>query len=254
MTADVHTLAGAYAVDALPEEERRFFERHLQACDACRREVDELLATAARLGAAAAEAPPAHLRARVLAAAAQTRQLPPIVQDVQAGPSGGWDRLRALARVPAAAAAALVLIAVLVGAQLSSRIAELEVELAEAQRRAGAVEQLVAALAEPDATVTSLESSAAARARVVSSAPDGPAVLLVDGLAPPGPDLTYQLWVLRDGAALPDQVFRPDPEGHAVVALGRPLAAGDAVAVSIEPDAGSAQPTGEIVLQGAAGV
>src|SRR5688500_12449230 len=77
MSADVHALAGAYALDALPSDERAFFERHLAMCEACRNEVAELTETAARLGSAAAVAPPPALRDRVLAAANVTRQLPP---------------------------------------------------------------------------------------------------------------------------------------------------------------------------------
>ena len=51
-TAELHTLTGAYALHALPEDERVAFERHLGACEACAQEVRELSATAARLGLA----------------------------------------------------------------------------------------------------------------------------------------------------------------------------------------------------------
>ncbi len=54
MTSDLHTLAGAYALDVLTDDERRRFEGHLTACDDCRMEVDGLQATAALLGAVAA--------------------------------------------------------------------------------------------------------------------------------------------------------------------------------------------------------
>ncbi|WP_103337818.1 zf-HC2 domain-containing protein [Amycolatopsis sp. CA-126428] len=41
-TADLHTLTGAYAVNALSDLERAQFDRHLNECDACRLEVREL--------------------------------------------------------------------------------------------------------------------------------------------------------------------------------------------------------------------
>ena len=39
MTIDLHTLSGAYALDALSAEEAEEFSRHLAQCEACREEV-----------------------------------------------------------------------------------------------------------------------------------------------------------------------------------------------------------------------
>ena len=54
MRPDVHALAGAYALDALPADEQQRFERHLASCEACAEEVRGLAETAALLGEAAA--------------------------------------------------------------------------------------------------------------------------------------------------------------------------------------------------------
>src|ERR671929_154341 len=51
---DVHTLSGAYALDALDPEEASEFRAHLEGCAACRQEVRELRDAAASMGAAAA--------------------------------------------------------------------------------------------------------------------------------------------------------------------------------------------------------
>ncbi|MFI6394459.1 anti-sigma factor domain-containing protein [Nonomuraea sp. NPDC050547] len=74
MNEDLHALSGAYAVHALPELEGELFERHLVRCVACQGEVRRLRETAARLALPAAVPPPAALRRRVLASAAQVRQ------------------------------------------------------------------------------------------------------------------------------------------------------------------------------------
>ncbi len=71
---DPHTLAGAYAMDALEAADSRRFERHLTGCEACAQEVTGLRETAARLGTATAVAPPPVMKAAVLAAAARTSQ------------------------------------------------------------------------------------------------------------------------------------------------------------------------------------
>jgi anti-sigma-K factor RskA len=72
-----HTLAGAYALDALAGADRARFERHLARCQQCAQEISGLREATARLAAAAAAEPPPGLTERALAAAARTRQLPP---------------------------------------------------------------------------------------------------------------------------------------------------------------------------------
>ncbi|HYN96853.1 MAG TPA: zf-HC2 domain-containing protein, partial [Pilimelia sp.] len=77
MTTDIHTLAGAYVLDALSDIERAAFDRHLSACEACAAEVAELREAGARLADATWSVPPPRLRETVLAQVRQTRQLPP---------------------------------------------------------------------------------------------------------------------------------------------------------------------------------
>ena len=66
---DGHTLAGAYALDAISDRDRDRFERHLAGCAECAQEIAGLREATALLGAAAAEPLPAGLKERVLAAA-----------------------------------------------------------------------------------------------------------------------------------------------------------------------------------------
>ena len=78
---DMHSLSGAYALDALEGgAERDRFTRHMNRCQSCASEVRGFREVATALAiAATAEAPP-ELRDRVLAAAARTRQLPPEIK------------------------------------------------------------------------------------------------------------------------------------------------------------------------------
>jgi anti-sigma factor RsiW len=70
----MHSLTGAYVLNAVEGAERRRFEAHLTGCPACAREVAELRATASRLGVAVARQPPPRLRERVLAELRRTHQ------------------------------------------------------------------------------------------------------------------------------------------------------------------------------------
>ena len=45
--SDIHALSGAYAVDALDDDERELFEQHLAVCPECRAEVRSFGETAA---------------------------------------------------------------------------------------------------------------------------------------------------------------------------------------------------------------
>ncbi len=58
MSEDIHTLVGAYALDAVDDLERLRFDRHLVTCPSCEQEVAELRATAGRLADLTDIAPP----------------------------------------------------------------------------------------------------------------------------------------------------------------------------------------------------
>lgn len=64
-----------YALDALPEDEQRFFEEHLGECSSCSRELPSLWDTATLLALSVpAVKPPARLKMHVLSATAEARQ------------------------------------------------------------------------------------------------------------------------------------------------------------------------------------
>ena len=70
MPDDLHELSALYALDALTGEDRERFERHLDECGDCRRELGGLREAGASLAySAEGPAPPTELRARVLEAA-----------------------------------------------------------------------------------------------------------------------------------------------------------------------------------------
>lgn len=94
--SDIHALSGAYALDALHDLERAEFERHLAGCASCRTEVDSLRDAAVHLADLSSTAPPADLRAKILAEVQTVRPLRP--QTVSPTRSGR--------RLPAVAAAA----------------------------------------------------------------------------------------------------------------------------------------------------
>lgn len=245
-------LLGAYAVDAVDDLERRTVERLVAHDEDAALELAALREAAASLGAAHASAPPAEVRADVLARIARTPQ--------EAGPTqtaDGTDRSAAdparsstrsgdlppattdlgaarRARRPWAAVAAA---AVLVAVALPSGLAWQQHERAvQAEQQSAAVADV---LAEPGAQVVREDVAGGGTAVAVLGAEQ--AVLLVDGLAGPASGSVYQLWAMRDGTPVPAGFVDPrDGSGQALATDYRP---GDGLAVSVEPAGGSATPT-----------
>ena len=220
MTPDIHTLAGAYVLDAIEPDERAAFETHLSACDSCRQEVAALRRAAASLGASLATAPPPELRTRVLALAEHTPQLPPSVRDLPSARPQHRRRARWLA-----AAAAVVAFA------------------------AGgvAVQQALEDDRPPAVTAAEVFGSSDARtetiamrggqARIGMSRELGLIAFDASDMPPLPRGRVYQLWVIDDtGPHSAGVVDRPS----LTLAIPDPDAQ---VALTTEPAGGSAQPT-----------
>jgi anti-sigma-K factor RskA len=246
--AAVHTLIGAYALDALDGPERAAVERHLRHCPDCAAEVAGLRAATVRLADTTAQQPPADLRGRVLAAAARTRQDDPPRRPATTD-QAGQPEFRRGARWPrwvAAAAAVAVLVA---GAGAAGwavqrhRVDQVRRQAAAAQQRdAQRQARLDALLAAPDATVLSRTMPDGTHLRMIMSAGlDRAAVYLTD-LAPTPAGHTYQLWLMTGAAAVSEGVLPAGSRSYSAVLTG--LRGRDAFGVSIEPAPhGSPAPT-----------
>jgi len=81
---DIHSLSGAYAVDAVDDDERARFEAHLASCSECQAEVASLRAAASELTSTTVTTPPSSLRASVLRDISSVRPLPPGVRSEEA--------------------------------------------------------------------------------------------------------------------------------------------------------------------------
>ncbi|TDD72182.1 hypothetical protein E1293_32995 [Actinomadura darangshiensis] len=229
MTDDLHTLAGAYALDAIDDDvERRRFEAHLAGCETCATELREFQATTARLGLAVAEAPPPRLRDRVLADIRDVRQLPPV------SPRRAEVRPRRWRRTVAAglAAAACLVTAASVGVAVHERQ---RVDQAQA-----AYQEVAFVLSAPDARSATGRAGGGGTVTIVASASRGRVVVASAGLRTLPSSKAYQLWLInadgpRSAGFLPDDRSRP-----VVAGAWRPV---DRLGVTVEPAGGSARPT-----------
>ena len=242
MSADLHTLTGAYAAHALSDTERQAFERHLEACPACAQEVRELEATTARLGAAAASPPP-ELWDRIRAQALVTRQLPPVVGRAERRRRAGRRGTAAGRRVPLLlAAAAALLVAVLSVTALNLGL------LGRADRADRTADLVAAVLAAPDARRVAAQPGGTGQATVVVSRQRGRAVFVADGLPPAPAARTYQLWVVSRSGPRPAGLVQVAGEGRVTRLLDGPVTGNEQVAMTVERQGGAARPTSEPVV------
>jgi anti-sigma-K factor RskA len=138
-------------------------------------------------------------------------------------------RSRAVIRGVLAAAAAVVLV---VGGIAYARV--------RADR--SSAQALVDVLTAPDAETVRLVGDDPADMRVVWSAAEGAAVLVAEELGGPGEGRDFELWFLDGQAAVPALVFEPD-DGRVERRFDVPADGFEALAVTIEPDGGSQEPT-----------
>ncbi len=236
---DLHTLTGAYAVNALTEVEAARFARHLAQCPACAQEVGELRETAARLALGVAETPPAAMRARVMSALPDVRQLPPDVPPTGTRPVPRRRRTR-LPQMIAAACLAVAAAATGVAVNAQHEADTQHARTARAEQQAQALSALAAA---PDAAFHTGAVSGGGTATVLSSARLGRAALLYHDL-PKLPDAkVYELWYSRAGTMVPAGLLDQGRSGGAALLRGAPGGA-DGVGLTVEPEGGSATPSG----------
>jgi anti-sigma-K factor RskA len=233
--SSVHELSGAYAVDAVPESERKRFERHLASCPACQREVQGLQETATRFGAAVSEPPPPGLKPRVMAAAAAWLPAPESSPVVRSHPSLRPDWVRRLA-IPLAAAC--VALAVALGVLVAVERGQVD----STQKQEDAIADILSA---PGVRVISRKASAGGGIVTVDLASSLHELVVTSDDMPRLPaSEAYQLWTFeRSGKTASDGLlsFIPDHRTAPDVASG--ITSGDKMDVTVEPAGGTAKPT-----------
>jgi anti-sigma-K factor RskA len=248
--SDVHTLAGAYAMDAVPPSERAAFERHLASCGECRQEVRGLSEAAASLAAATAVQPSAAFREATLRAAAQTRQLPP----TDAAPPAPWRALRrqglgprgwrprlgvALAGTVACVLAVVAIVAGISAYGMHSR-------LDQDQGHDHAVAMVLGA---PDAKMMTAPVTTGGTATVVMSHRERALVFTAADLRVLPSSESYELWLMGPAGNKPAGMINVSGSGKMaspMVVAG--LSSGDRVGMTVEPAGGSPHPTTPLVV------
>ena len=195
---DIQELLGAFALDAVDDDERELIEAHLTDCPRCRAEVEGFRETAAllahrgerapegvwdRIAQALDEAPPAFDLARIAKTAPRSISL------------------RVAAATMAVAAAVSLFLGVALGQNDNRRLDWLEDFAADMEK--GVVKNAAfAALTNPQAEQVQLTSTDGKPMAKVARLPDGTGYLVPIDLGPPPAGRVYQLWAVRSDAKI----------------------------------------------------
>ncbi|WP_436531867.1 anti-sigma factor [Actinoplanes sp. HUAS TT8] len=232
MTADIHSLVGAYVLDAVDDIERAAFDRHLRECEACRVETAELREAAGRLSDSTWSVPPPRLRESVLAAVATTRQVPVETprRARRAYPS------RWVAAAAAVVAAVGTGTAVFVVQEQRVRDQRVTAEAARTQE-----EQVRGILGAPDVVLRDQVLASGGKVTVAYSRLKDSGVILMAADSAPDGGRVYQLWTVRSGTPVSEGVLAVGQTSAVQIVHG--VSAASAVGVSVEPAGGSPTPT-----------
>jgi anti-sigma-K factor RskA len=228
MSYDPHDLLAAYALDALDDDERERFERHLEECEECAEQLALLREPVAALAyAAEGPAPPEALRGRIIEGA-RAEPRAPVIRIRRRN----WP-LAALGGVAAAAAC----LAIGLGIWANSLSNSLDSE----KNARATYEEFLAGGA------TAKPLIGADGFLLVKN--DGRAALVVCDLADAPSAKTYEAWVISGKTPQPAGTFRGG-NGCGPVLLTERVPGKATVAVTLERAGGATSPTLPILFRG----
>jgi len=223
--AEAEELLGAYALDALPEDEARRVEEHLRSCAEHRAMAAELRRTSGLLPLTVGEGDPSpELRARIVEAVKATpreRLAPSPATEPARGVSP--VPLRRIARMPSwasrasrLAVAAAIVIALGAGGLIGYQLGH-------------ATQTQVAYTFQGDAT-----AAPGAEARMVYFKDRKQAVVAVNGLPHLGAGQVYEMWLIKNGVPV-DKGISSNPSGDVGAQISGDLSQFQQFAITIEP-------------------
>jgi anti-sigma-K factor RskA len=262
MNEKIEELFTFYALGAVTDAERKQVEDYVASDPEARLRLEEMMRTASALPyTSEPQEPPPALKQTLMDrvhADAQKRFAPPPSQE------SGWSRFinSFLPRVgqlfPQAVAVLSLFIALAVGTwaiSMRNELVRLQAQTASLQQEIAAQRVVLAHLTSPNSQaflISGTDHQPQAHGRLLADSQTGSAVLVVSGLNQLEAGKTYEFWLIQGDNPIAAGLFEVNEDGRAVLQVSQAVMpeSYDAIGVSIEPEAGSVQPTGDIVMLG----
>jgi hypothetical protein len=256
---NLHDEVYPYVVGALPSTETAEFEKHLTSCGRCSSDARELHEVTAELSLAAASTPPAGLRSAVLTAISDVAQVaeasPGVVEQRLASLSESRSSQRPRATVtplhraapkrwPALLAAAAVLAVLGFGGWAWQARQTAQQDAQQATQQATQLTDLLSA--RDVKTVTGRGVASGMTGTVVLSPSRRQAVLVASQLPELPSGKVYEAWTIKK-TPVPAGTFT-SAEAKRLVALPARALRAQSVAITVEPQGGSKQPTSDAIF------
>jgi anti-sigma-K factor RskA len=264
----LEALSGAYALDALSDDERHDFEALLEESESTRREVTELRETALLLAHAAPPVmPSAALRASIMDSIAGMPQLPALASEGAASTAAagrravpemepsesetaarvieptGAARARWFTRPVAVLGVAAAAAALFFGG--GALLSEVTGPSQQQEATASSIDEIYAA---DDFQRTVADVSTGGTATLVWSNELKRSAVVLDGLTSLPGDQTYELWYIDADGAVPAGTVDTVSDSTVTKVLQGEMTPGVTVGLTVEPAGGSEQPTSEPIM------
>jgi len=255
MDKQIEELLPFYVLGALTDEEREQVETYLRAHPEARAQLDEMSKTVSALPYGTKPVEPARrtknaLMARI--AVDERARAPKADQPFRRGVRG-----ENIIRTFTLGIATLAIVWVMI---LNSQIGRLRSEISNLNNaliaQSNELQQINAKLPQtplPETVTISLKGTDVrpqAQGQLIADPNSQSAVLVISGLAKLQPGKTYQVWLIDGGGPKSAGLLAVDANGQGVLIVTSELSIGSfqALGISVEPNGGSKQPTGDIVV------
>jgi anti-sigma-K factor RskA len=258
MDPHIEELLPFYVLDALTEEEKELVESYLAKHPEARAQVQELQSDASAMPYSVLPVePPRHVKEALMsriAADVQARERSTAPAESQSSRRG--LRFEDIFRVLSlGAATAAILWAFVLNAQVERLQNEISALSEQVTAQSQSIDQIITNLPpanQSDVITVSLkgtEVQPGAQGQLIADPNEQSAVLVISGLPPLEPGRTYQVWLIGD-APISAGFLTVDANGQSVLIVTSEETIGsfNSLGISIEPEGGSEQPTGEIVV------
>lgn len=253
MDKTIEELLPFYALDVLTDEERELVESYLAEHPEVRTQMEEMNDAASSLPYSVSPVEPPRLVKDALMARVHADERAHASRQSSRRVMRFENVFQALST---GAAVVAILWAVVLNVQLSRLQNEVSLLGDALVAQSNSLEQINAKLPQvTDSTVVTIslngtEARPDAQGQLIADPNSRSAVLVIAGLGQLEAGKTYQVWLIDGGGPKSAGILVVDENGQGILILNSEVAIGEIgwLGVSVEPDGGSEQPTGEIVI------
>ena len=253
---EIEELLPFYALDALTDEDRELVEAYLRTHPEARQNLDEMAKAVSALPYGTVPIEPSVRTKEALMARVAVDQKPRTSKPEQAPRPREMSWVNIFQAFGLGAATVAIVWAVVLNIQLSQMKSQVALLNEALVAQSNALNEINAKLAQTPAVETitiSLKGTDVqpqAQGQLIADPNKNSAVLVIDGLDQLEPGKTYQVWLIDGGGPKSAGLLRVDANGQAVLIVTSELTIGEfnALGISVEPEGGSQQPTGDIVV------